>query len=203
VRESIVVVLCSCQCACLLCWWGLPKLWWFGSISDFLGSWVFEYYIYCIQMVYWWNTYKLFCSRRLVSCACPFELPHATEGGLLWLLVVYSFHFVAWYRSSCCMICWDCGYRSLLCDMEEFVEGVLWSIVMCVVGGSNSWVAGWQPHFFAWKHLICRMILDWGILWLEYSARCVFRGCVSLLYSYTPVKRGVPFGCILRATLHD
>ena len=30
-----------------------------------------------------------------------------------------------------------------------------------------------------------------------------FRGCVSLLYSYTPVKRGVPFGCILRATLHD
>ena len=29
-----------------------------------------------------------------------------------------------------------------------------------------------------------------------------FRGCVFLLYSYTPVQRGVHVGCILRATLH-
>jgi hypothetical protein len=108
-----------------------------------------------------------------VSCACPFELPHATEGGLLWLLVVHSFHFVAWYRSSCCMMCWDGSYGSLLCGIAEFVECVWLSIAMCVVGGSNSWVAVWRPHFLVSMHFIWHLILVRVIMWFEYCPRCV------------------------------
>jgi hypothetical protein len=49
------------------------------------------------------------------------------------------------------------------------------------------------------------MIFDTGsshhLVWI--LSKMCFRGCVSLLYLYQPTSEGVPFGCILRATLHN
>ena len=85
------------------------------------------------------------------SCACPFELPHATEGRLLRLLVPLSCLFMPWHSVSCSMICRYGGYMPLLCGMKEFApEAVCWSIRMSGLGGSNWWVAACRPHFLFW-----------------------------------------------------
>jgi len=68
VRKSIVGVVCCCPLACHSCSWGLSKVPMFGSILYFLGSWVFEYCIYCIEMIYWRNMYKPW-HVRTVQCS--------------------------------------------------------------------------------------------------------------------------------------
>ena len=94
--------------------------------------------------------------------------PPPTEGVLFWLLVVCSFHFMAQYSLFYSITCWDGSYGSLLCGIAEFVEAVWLSIGMSVVGGSNSWVAGWWPHFLVSMYFIWHLILVWGIIWFEY-----------------------------------
>ena len=70
VLESIVGVVRCCQSACLLYWWGLPKVSMFASIIYFFGFSPFEYYIYIKEMVYWWNMYKSFCLRTFECNLC-------------------------------------------------------------------------------------------------------------------------------------
>mgnify|MGYP001814220789 CR=1 FL=1 len=155
-------------------------------------------------MVHWWNMYKLVRSRGLVSCACPFELLHVTEGGLLWLLVHRSCLFMAWYSLLYSMICWDCGCRSLLCGMEEFAtEAVWWSIAMSAVGWSNSRMASWRPHFLVSMHLIWHLILVRVTIWFEYCPRYVVGAvypCCTLTSLPVEVSLSLVFGvglCIL------
>jgi hypothetical protein len=74
VRESIVGTCFCCQCACHTCQWGPAKVLRFGSISDFLGSWAFEYYMYYIEITNSWNLCRCFCLRKvecsLYECWC-------------------------------------------------------------------------------------------------------------------------------------
>ena len=80
--------------------------------------------------------------------------------------------------------------------MEEFVEGVLWSIGMCVVGGSNSWVAVWQPHFFCLEAFNMPFDTRWSHRLARTLCKVCFKGYVSLLYPHQPAGTSVPFACL-------
>jgi len=80
--------------------------------------------------------------------------------------------------------------------MEEFVEGVLWSIGMCVVGGSNSWVSVWQPHFFCLEAFNMPFDTRWSHRLARTLCKVCFKGYVSLLYPHQPARTSVPFACL-------
>ena len=107
---------------------------------------------------------------------------------------LYSWYYV--------IVCRDGGYGSLLCGMEVFVEAVCWSVAMPAVGGSNSRVAVWRPHFIVSIYFIWHLILVRVIVWLEYSARCVLGGVSSCCPSHQPGGTSVPFACLRCSPLY-
>jgi uncharacterized membrane protein len=98
VRKSVGCVVCCCHCACHSCWWALPKVWWFASISEFLGSWAFEYCMYCIESIHWWNMYTISRLRRQAVAFVSAGAPLGLLPSCIWCLQGYFGLFMLFSR---------------------------------------------------------------------------------------------------------
>ena len=151
-RKYIVCVVCLSPCACHSCLWGLPKVSRFGSISDFFGSWAFEYCIEYTKFINSWNLFQSFCLRA-VQCNL-WVLLHLRPSYTLSLVVTRRLWFL-------CVFFWISGIDVNLQIPFLWGEPVFECIVgvlCCCPSACHScwwrlfkrWCFGWISHFWGW-----------------------------------------------------